>query len=480
MAQEASGVILDASPQLFSVLYALRAAGIAPLGAPPDSSPVLELLERSIERLPPEARASLQAFFEEKHPQGRAVDLSPYISLALVVGPPPTFTLTLPDDHIPPDAYPLKDFLPQLRDFYQRADLAGLWSQVHPFYQQAVAERHSGAANLLLATRGYLRVIEGSYPGRSYFVYLDWLVPPGLTNARNYGERYYLVIHPRHDDFFGALRHQYLHFLLDPVTAKYADDISPLARLQSLAERAPRLAKVFRQDTLLLVTESLIRAVELRLQKLETAAAARLDEGERSGYLFIRHFFQALERFEQEEPSIRYYFPELLSSYDVDQEWERLAALEFLPPVPVIEERLPLPEESISRLLAEAEAYMAEGDYAAARGLFEQVLEQAGPNQPGALYGLALLASIERKPEPAKRYFLRTLEEARTPHILGWTHIYLGRIYDLEGDRQQALSHYRAALALNTRLQRIDQAARRGLEQAFGQREKRGLQEQEF
>ena len=55
---------------------------------------------------------------------------------------------------------------------------------------------------------------------------------------------------------------------------------------------------------------------------------------------------------------------------------------------------------------------------------------------------------------------------------MAWAHVYLGRIYDLEGNRQEAIAHYRAALALNTRVERAEQAARRGLERPFGQEEK--------
>ncbi|MFQ5723593.1 MAG: hypothetical protein ACE5G6_03800, partial [Terriglobia bacterium] len=89
--------------------------------------------------------------------------------------------------------------------------------------------------------------------------------------------------------------------------------------------------------------------------------------------------------------------------------------------------------------------------------------------EPRALYGLAILASLEEDREEAKRYFLLVLREAREPRILGWTHIYLGRIYDLEGRRQEAVAHYRGALALNTALEKVNEAARRGLEHPFGQ-----------
>ena len=60
--------------------------------------------------------------------------------------------------------------------------------------------------------------------------------------------------------------------------------------------------------------------------------------------------------------------------------------------------------------------------------------------------------------------------------IMAWTHVYLGRIYDLEGNREGAMTHYRAALALDTRVERAEQAARRGLERPFGQDEKPGPQ----
>jgi len=444
---------------------------------------VVGRVEEWLRRLPPDAVAPLRTFLEEKHPQTGPVDLSPYVSLALVLGPPPKFALAVPQDHVPPDAYPLKEFATPLADFYDRADLGTLWREVLPLYERAIAERQLQVAELLLQTRAYLRLIAGTYPGRSYTIYLEWLVPPALINARNYGESYYLVVHPHRDDFLQAVRHQYLHLLLDAVVVKYAKEIGPLARLQPVAERAPRLPKDFRQDTLLLTVESLIQAVELRLQKLEPAAAApQVEERERSGYLLVRHFYQALEGFEQDEPSIRFYFPELLKDFDVELERERLAAVEFLPPLPVVEEPVPstAPDDPAGQWLAEAQAYLADGDYAAARERFQRVLQESGSGHAGALFGLALVASLEQNREQAKQYFLLALEQAREPQILGWTHIYLGRIYDLEGDRQQALIHYRAALTLNTRLARVEEEARRGLERPFGEGEDAAPPEERF
>jgi tetratricopeptide (TPR) repeat protein len=322
-----------------------------------------------------------------------------------------------------------------------------------------------------LQARGYLRLIGESTPARTYTIYLEWLVPPALVSARAYSESYFLVVHPDRADLLEAVRHQYLHYLLDPVAVKYASNMSSMGRLQSVVAQATGLTPDFRYDTLLLVTESLVQAVELRLQKLEpSAAAARLQEIERTGFIFARHFYAALDRFEQAEPSIRYYFPELLQGYDPEQERQRLAQVDFsAAPAASVEAPGPKEEAEAVRLLAEAERLLSQRDYPAARAVFERVLREYDAEHPAAFFGLGIVASAEQDREAAKENFEHVLSGHPEPQLLGWAHVYLGRIYDLEGNRERALEHYRAALALNTRQERIEQAARRGLEQPFGE-----------
>ncbi|MGH9804037.1 MAG: tetratricopeptide repeat protein, partial [Candidatus Acidiferrales bacterium] len=388
----------------------------------------------------------------------------------LVLGPAPKFEISLPRAHVPPDAWPLLDFVPLLRTFYQQADLAGLRKQALPRYDRVVAARGEEVGRQLSQTRGYLRLIGEYTPGRTYSIYLEWLVPPSLVSARSYGENYVLVLHPNRADLLEAVRHQYLHFLLDPVTAKYASNMSTMGRLQSVVAQAPRLAADFRHDTLLLVTESLIQAVELRLQKLQpAAAAARLQEIERTGFIFARHFYAALDGFEQAEPSIRFYFPELLLGYDLEQERQRLTQVDFAaaPAFSGTLELTPDEENEPVKLLAEGEGLLSQGDYPAARAVFVRVLHEFDPENAAAFFGLGIVASAEQDSETAKENFERVLAGNPEGHISGWAHIYLGRIYDLEGNRERALEHYRAALALDTRQERIERAARRGLAQPF-------------
>lgn len=469
--QATSEVTLDASPQLFTVLCAARAAGLKPPPPRAATTPVTPQVDAALAQVDPAALASLRDYFQQTAPASTA-DLGAYISAALVMEPPPDFKFLFPRDQLPPDVWPLAELPPLLETFYRQANVERLWNQVRPAYEQAIAEKQTEVAQMLLETRAYLRLSGESYPGRSYTIYLEWLAPPALTSARNYGENYFLVIHPQRPDFRAAVRHQYLHFLLDPLAAKYATQMKPWAQLLPLAARAPRLPEAFRQDLLLLATESLIQAVELRLRELApAAAAAELDTAERSGYLFVRHFYRALQKFEQAEPSLRYYFPELLQGLDVASEQARLQSVTFAPATSGPAESPAAAPDTPARLLAQADASLAAGNYAAARENYERILREMNPDEPGALYGMAVLASIEQDREQAKRYFLRTLEQAHDPRMLAWTHIYLGRIYDIEGERQQALAHYQAALALNTRLDKVEQAARRGLERPFGGKE---------
>ena len=52
------------------------------------------------------------------------------------------------------------------------------------------------------------------------------------------------------------------------------------------------------------------------------------------------------------------------------------------------------------------------------------------------------------------------------PNLLAWSHIYLGRIHDLEGERDQALGEYQAALAVSGAPDTAGAAGQRGVQVA--------------
>ena len=102
------------------------------------------------------------------------------------------------------------------------------------------------------------------------------------------------------------------------------------------------------------------------------------------------------------------------------------------------------------------------------------------PGQPRALYGLAIASLLQGNATRARELFRasrdgrargRALALATRAHAdpvaLAWSHIYLGRMHDLDGDREQALADYRAALAVSGAPEEARSAAQRGMEQSY-------------
>jgi tetratricopeptide (TPR) repeat protein len=69
--------------------------------------------------------------------------------------------------------------------------------------------------------------------------------------------------------------------------------------------------------------------------------------------------------------------------------------------------------------------------------------------------------------EGARNYFQRALDVAKEPKVVAWSHIYLGRIFDLQEDREAAVGHYRAALDASSTLPEAQAAAQMGLQKPY-------------
>jgi hypothetical protein len=93
------------------------------------------------------------------------------------------------------------------------------------------------------------------------------------------------------------------------------------------------------------------------------------------------------------------------------------------------------------------------------------------PGNPRALYGLAVASLLQRDAMRARDLFQQVVTGATgaspDPVALSWSHIYLGRMHDLDGDRDQALADYRAALAVAGVPDDARSAAQRGIDQTY-------------
>ncbi|MGC2233269.1 MAG: hypothetical protein WBA09_17350, partial [Candidatus Acidiferrum sp.] len=127
---------------------------------------------------------------------------------------------------------------------------------------------------------------------------------------------------------------------------------------------------------------------------------------------------------------------------------------------------IPNDAEAIAEL-TDGERRIAEKNPRAAQASFEKVLAKY-PDQIRAWYGLGLVALLDHDGSRAKQVFgrLTTGEHAasRDPMVLAWSHVYLARIYDDEGQQGLAKSEFQAALDVPGGPDRARQAAQKGLE----------------
>jgi Flp pilus assembly protein TadD len=126
--------------------------------------------------------------------------------------------------------------------------------------------------------------------------------------------------------------------------------------------------------------------------------------------------------------------------------------------------------------LAEGQRQISARNGAAAAASFERVLS-SHPNELRATYGLAVSSALLGQPERARELFAKVIAASQDsapgadtppdPSNLSWSHIYLGRMYDVEGQRDQAVAEYRAALAVTGAPESARAAAQRGVETGY-------------
>jgi tetratricopeptide (TPR) repeat protein len=244
---------------------------------------------------------------------------------------------------------------------------------------------------------------------------------------------------------------------------------SSMKRLEPLLEdvKLAPMDEAFKSNISLLVTECLVRAIEERLSKIPEAERARsIDEADKEGYVLTRYFYDALGKFERDPASMRNAYTDLVSAIEVSKEMKRASQIQFSGEA--APELLHLAGKRNEHLLLNAERRLAAGDPETAQKLAQKALDEQEEDSGRALFILAEVATANRDMDGARKYFEQALQTAHEPKVIAWSHIYLGRIFDLKEDRFAALDQYRAALnAAGGTLPEAKLAAQRGLEQPY-------------
>jgi tetratricopeptide (TPR) repeat protein len=472
VAQPTSKATLETGEPMFAVVTAMNLCGY---DQELDAS--VPLRKQVREEAATAVRASQSAteavdrlcdFYSDHRQPTPSADLAQYVSLALNLQGPP-FATTIPESDLPPDAFYVLGFIPLLQRVYDAAGLHAIWLRHRPEYDALVDAAHDPVANLLTSTDVYLKMPISGYAGRSFTLHIEPMAAPGPVNARNYGENYFMEFAPDKGTLpLKQIRHTYLHFILDPLAAKHGTSLSRLNPLMQALQTAPMDA-AFKKDTALMANECLIRAIEARLMpgkspQNEAARRAEVDRAASEGFVLTPYFFEQLIQFEKTPESLRDAYPDFLHDIDVDHERKRMKSIVFAQKADP--ELVRTTNVNADSLIAKAERSLASGNPDNAQQFAQQALDRKQGDPGRALFVLAKAAAQKRDMAGAQAYFTRALDATKDPRVSGWSHIYLGRIYDLKAERSAAVEQYRAALIPGA-LPEVRAAAERGLKQAY-------------
>ena len=481
--QERSPIALDSNETLFSVLTALNSCGYDQDLTTSDAT--RSNVRAEVQRVLADsedaevARTALCEFYQS-HTVDRNTtrSLSPYISLALYMDGPPHFAPRVKEEDLPPDAAAITLFGTLLERFYEKAGLHSIWERHRKDYAGLMNRYHEPLAKMVFDTEIYLKQPSSQYLGRRFTIYLDFMGSPNETDARNYGSDYFVIVFPAPDTNSGAapqsalkmdqIRHTFLHYELDPLADKHPSAIKRLEPLLQSVKRSP-MEESFKTDISLLVTESLIRAMEIRMsgnkQTADAMRAQAVDDAVKQGYILTRTFYDEVVAFEKDPVGIRGAYGEFLDGVDLKKEEKAASEVQFASSTAPELLRLSRPEER--RMLVTAEKRLAAGDPKGAQELAQQALDKKIGDQGRALFILAEVAVANKNRDGAQDNFQKAIESTKDPTVVGWSHVYLGRILDMKEEREAALQEYKAALSAGGGLPEIKAAAERGLEQAY-------------
>jgi tetratricopeptide (TPR) repeat protein len=455
-----------------------------------------------------EARSSRDAlclFIAQHRMTGGLRDISQYISLSLYLTAPPDLEITTDLAEMPPDSTQVAEVVPLLKAFAAAADLHGIWLTTHRSYDEEIEKLHDPLSKMIVNANLYLKMPASTYDGRRFVVVIEPQLSPSMVNARIYGSDYVVVASPVDGAIrMNDVRHTYLHYIIDPLL---------YARSNALEREQPILKEVreapmdfhFRSDTVALTLECMIKAIEARTmdtgiaayripagvdrsqmpryenerqkvqQKIDAARWADVQHEMRQGFVLTQYFYEQMIAFEKDPAGLKDTIGEMVYSMDMEQQVHRARQILFDKQADddVLQQRSK-PHQLTGLDLAEAR--LATGDTAAAGSMAQKVISGQADTLASvadtarAYFILARVDLTTGHPEEAVADFQKTIASSKEQRLLAWSHIYLGRLRDLECKRDEAVSEYKLALEardgqLDTRL-----AAERGVKAAYVQR----------
>lgn len=352
-----------------------------------------------------------------------------------------------------------------------------------------------------------LQKIESINRERKFNIVPEMLSPTGNVNFLNIKDDYFVVLPPDKDLSFSEARRAFLQFVVDPLVLKNSKDILLIKdAVKSLLDERRKTDPGISPDVYLTVSRSLIAAIDARQEEFIRSAIAtdqarqkigavktdadrlaisselekykrtladetamRLSEDYEKGAVLAFYFADQLEGIEDSGFDIASSMREMIATFDVSKETDRLAknADARKRAIAARSDRKSNPnatattENPVTTGLLEIQKVIAAKNYSAANTALKELLAQ-NPSEPRIYYNIGRVASLsaesEENPEVQAQRLLdakvaysnviRTKTKSTDPVLLSLTYVALARIFEFSNDNAYAVKLYDEAIKL--------------------------------
>jgi hypothetical protein len=292
------GVEFQTDPRLIVMMAALEAAGLDPTSAGRTPSVFRAQVRKDLVDLNPDLRNRLRVFYERNKlpaPATAAEQAARYISLALALGPPPTFDAPERSDDLPGGLLEVLDFAPLLREFYRSSGIDERMVAYTRAYQDEGDRLRQPSAELIRAVLTYLHTrpitisaervpVKNPSGGkknsaaptyrvrqheRRFYIVPDLLAAPGAINFRVIGDEYYAIVPKGTEPVSSELRRAYLQYVIDPLMLRFNREIADhRAQIKQIIAEREKAGATVTPDVFLVVSRSMVAAADARFDEL--------------------------------------------------------------------------------------------------------------------------------------------------------------------------------------------------------------------
>jgi tetratricopeptide (TPR) repeat protein len=328
--------------------------------------------------------------------------------------------------------------------------------------------------------------------------------------ARRVGDDYIVVVGPSRVANSEAVRNALIRFVIDPmIERRLKDALEYKDQIVNLVAGVPTATSEYGSSVYLVLRESLAQATEIRMRRLQALAAGGSYSEDDAGFdlvqaytrgaVLIFHFYNSLVGYEKVGISIEDAYDQMVATIKFDREGGR--AKEFEPVVARVSaarrsgsskaEAVPAAATIASKILI-TDDLIRQRRFSEARGILDEILA-ATPNNARALYGMAQVvnqtsSAVELDPktdendkiqaqhdrlEQAIKLYRNAIQNASAASelwLIQWCHVLVGRIFDFQEFRADAVVEYDAAIALGDVKNGAYKEALEGKQRPFGQK----------